>query len=960
MLRKIPFLYKLFFSLTILTGICALAIWYINKDILPIKGRAFVIKYLTEATGREVNLESLCYNPFRGIILKNITVFDDPKYNRPFLSIKRLYLNFQYLPILKENKFIIPLIKVDSPKLILTIDGENKWNFESLSFLQGKNTTQRQKVFVYKVSVSNADCVFEDRALEPIFSKEIKNTDLEASIAYPFKIKYKLTSELAIKQKNSISAEGEFKPLNKTLDLTLQLKNIPLGEFQPYYTGLPFRSLRGNLSGRFDAAFTPENSLTIETMSAITNFDLNNENFSLKSAMNLSGKMTVDLKDKAKTACEISAASKIDNIDLKTRDFSLKGGLDANGKIYFDLKDMTALKYSANILLRQLTLNGIPTLGAVEKLNGKLYLNEVALWADSLKGTSRGLEIEFSGSLKDYDKPRLDLTAKTELPLERLNEFVSSNLNENLKGCQITGKSKTSLNINGLLYEKTPLDYTLSSEFSNCSIKTGALEKPVTSLSGILVSKADSIDLKDVSGEFDAKTYKLNGKITNLEAPDFDIALSSDDLRLKTEFHPSNDLVTFKKLEGRYKNTEFALSGSFADFKNPLLDIRGNISTSADELKKYLSSENADLLNKAGLSGPILARFSFNGRWRDLKTWKINFDDLECESGNSKIHIAGSISDIKDPDLDINGSLATDINELKKYIPKKSADLLNNLEAGGAVSAKFSFSGKNKDRKTWKINVKAESPQIQVKKLKFDDCYAELNFKDDFISIPKITARPYEGELAANFAIDFNHEKPQYVIELDLKNIDISKWKNDTGFKDKDLRGLFFASAQFGGLLNDLNTLNGKGQFAIADGKLWELPVFAGLANILYIPGVTKITFNEAKGSFTMGNRNIATDDTQMHAAQMDLTYGGSVDFDGGLALHITADFAKELLEGPTLLGPLRDLLVDQGGRFIGDIKLSGTLKEPKFSVKPFPIEKILQNKLFNTIKDRLLGGGAE
>jgi hypothetical protein len=881
--RGIPFLRKVLLFLILLGIFASIGIWYANEYILPVKGKAFAIEYLTKATGREVTLESIYYNPFRGITLRNLTFSDDLKYNRKFLEIKKLYFNILYIPLFQEKKIIVPLIKVESPKLILTVDNENKWNFESLLFLnQPQAKPQGYSVIVSGISVSDAACAFEDRALEPAFSKDLKNIDFRATISYLLKIKYKLNAELGINQKNSISADGEFDPVKKETILNLRLKNVPFAEFQPYYAGLPFKSLSGNLSGNVSLLYVPDNKLTVEALSTIGSLNIMGEEVAIKSGVDLSGRMVMELKDKTKIPCSISAAAKMDNLELNAKDFSFKGGVDVNGKVAFDLKDKTTLKYSADALLRDAVLKGVPEFGAVEKINGKIFLDENKLWADSMKGAARGLDLIFSGSVKNYADPYLDLTAKTEINLIRLNEFLPPELKDKLKGYETAGKSKVALSVKGSLKEqdKTPLSSVLTAELLNCAIKPDFLDKTITSVTGLLTYKADSVNLKNLSGNFDDKTYTLNGDITNLKAPVFNLALASDDLNLKTNFKPVEDSLLFNKFEGNYKKVKFGLFGSVAGFKDPLLDL--------------------------------------------------------------------------------HGSIAADINELKNYLPKENAETLDKFGVSGALSSKFVFNGKWKDQKTWQIELKAESPRLEVKKLKLDDLYLEYKFKDNFVSMPNITARPYGGNLTANVAIDFTQQNPQYVIQVSLKEIDIGKWKNDTEFKNTDMRGLFYANAEFGGFGNNIETLRGKGAFAIANGKLWELPVFAGLANILYIPGVSKIVFGEAKGTFTIGNRVIVTGNTELYSPQISLIGEGSVDFDGNLDFDITAAFAKEFLQGPTPIGPLRDFFVDEMGNFVGKIKLTGTTKDPKYQITTFSLEGILRNKLLNRLREGLFGGSSE
>lgn len=949
------------FLLVILGIFACVGIWYANEYILPVKGKAFVIEYLTKATGREVTLESVYYNPFRGITLTNLTISDDLKYNRKFLEIKKLYFNILYIPLFQEKKIIIPLIKAESPRFVLTVDDENRWNFESLFFLnQPRTKPPEYSVIISGISISGAACAFEDRAIEPAFTKDLKNIDFRASISYPLKIKYKLGSELGINQKNSVSANGEFNPLKKEMILNLRLKNIPLAEFQPYYTGLPFKSLSGNLNGNIGLLYVPENTLTVEALSMISNLNIISEEFAIKSGLDLSGRMLIDLKDKSKIPCSISGAAKIDDLDLSAKSFSFWGGIDANGKITFDAKDKTTLKYSADAFLRDTRIKGIPNFDVIDKVNGKLYLNETKLWGDSVKGVSRNLDLTFAGSLKDHASPYLDLTAKTELDLVRLNEFLTPELKDKLKGYSISGMSKVSLIVSGPLNnEKTPLTYTLISELLDCGVKPDFMDKPVTSINGSVILKDESINLKDISAAFENSIYKLNGNITDLKAPAFDLSIASEELKLDTVFQSLDSAVTFSKFAGKYKNTRFALSGSFSDFKDPLLNIRGNIDTEMSDIKNYLPKDSADLPAKIG-EGALSADFDFNGKWRDQQTWRLDLSKFEGKNNNGRFNMAGSVTDFKDPLLRARGSLVTDINELKKWLPKPNAELADKLNISGAVSSKFTFDGRWKDQKTWNIELNADSPLLEVKKLKFDDLYLEYKYKDNFVSMPVITAKPYGGNLTANVAIDFTRQNPQYVIQLGLKDIDIAKWKNDTEFKKLDLRGLLYGDAEFGGFGDKIETLRGKGAFAIADGRLWELPVFAGLANILYIPGVSKIVFGEAKGTFTVGNRIIVTSDTELYAPQMNVVGEGSLDFDGNIDFDITAAFVKEFLEGPTALGPLRDFFVDEAGNFVGKINLSGTLKEPKFKISPISFDKLLNNKLLNRIREKLFGGGGE
>lgn len=962
----IPFLQKIFFLFALLGILGSIGLWYVNENVMPTKGKSLIVDYLTKATGREITLESVYYNPFRGIVLRNLTISDDPGYNRKFLEVKKLYLNILYIPLLQEKRLAISSVRIDSPKIVLTIDDQNKWNFESLAFLsRPKPAAERMNILVNSIIISNARIAFEDLATKPVFRKELRDTDFQASLSYPLKIKYRLNSELNITRDNSISADGQFDPIKKSATLNLKLKNIPLAEFQPYYEGMPFKTLVGNLTGNISAAYFQDNALTVATVSSVTGLNLGREDYTAKGSIDLSGKMAVDLKDKTKTKmpCVINAAAKLAKAELVSKDFAVKGDIDANGKFTFDLKDKTVpLKYTADTQLRDTKLTGVPVFGAVDGINGKIYFDETKLWTDLLKGLAKGFDCVFSGTIKDYNNPCLDLNAKTELDLGRLNELLSPDLKEKLRGYTLSGLSKVSLNVSGLLkqQDKVPLAYIVTSELLDCGVKPDFLDKPITSINGNLIVRPDSLALKNISAFFNDKKYLLSGEITDFKAPACDLSVSSDDLKLKTAFKYLEDSIRFGKFDGRYKNTVFNLTGTYADFKDPALNIKGTLLTNLSEILPYLPKENYEFLNKLDPAASLSSSFEFKGKSKKQETWDLLLNKFQGKSGAIDLDLFGSIADFKEPLLDMRGSLVITVDELKKFLSAAQAEMITKNEVIGELSSKFVFKGKQKDRNTWQADLIVDSPQLQVKKLKFDSCHLETKFKDKLLTLPRITANPYDGTLAANAVVDFNRQDPQYVIQIAARDIDIGKWKNDTDMKTKDLRGRFSANADLGGFGNNLETLKGKGQFQISDGNFWELPVFSGIANILYIPGVSKIVFGEAHGTFSIINKRVYTEDTVMSSQQMNLTGNGTVDFDGNLDFRITAAFDKGLLEVASPLGPLRDLLIDKEGRYLGDINLGGTTKEPKFKINPLPLNKILQNKLFNNIKKGIFGGSSE
>jgi hypothetical protein len=448
---------------------------------------------------------------------------------------------------------------------------------------------------------------------------------------------------------------------------------------------MPFKSLSGNLTGNISCTYAPGKSLAVATVSSVSGVELERDDFKAKGIVDLTGKMSIDLKDvpKIKMPCVITASAKINRLDLSSSgsspDFAVKGDINANGKFILDLKDKKApVKFTADTLLRDTRINGIPTLGTIDRINGKIYFDETKLWTDLLKGLAKGFDCVFSGSIKDYSSPYLNLTAKTELDLARMGELMPPELREKLKDYKFSGISRVALNVNGPLKEqdKTPLSYTVTSELLDCSVKPEFLDKPVKSINGCLLIKEDSLSLKNITSFYDGKKYLLSGEIKDFKSPGCDISLSSDGLTLKTVFKSRNDSLVFSRFDGRYRDSIFNLSGSVSGTTEPSLEIKGTIKTNVAEMAPYISKGSWEFYDKIDPRASVYADFTFKGKSRDETTWKINLTKLTVKSNLENLALFGSVADLKDPSLDIRGSLDTDIEELKNTAQKQS-DLLN-------------------------------------------------------------------------------------------------------------------------------------------------------------------------------------------------------------------------------------------------------------------------------------------
>jgi hypothetical protein len=127
-----------------------------------------------------------------------------------------------------------------------------------------------------------------------------------------------------------------------------------------------------------------------------------------------------------------------------------------------------------------------------------------------------------------------------------------------------------------------------------------------------------------------------------------------------------------------------------------------------------------------------------------------------------------------------------------------------------------------------------------------------------------------------------------------------------------------------------LGALSGKGQLNVADGILWQAPVFGIFSEVL---GKTKAT--RAQASFTITNQAVSTEDMQIAAGAFTAPSRGQLGFDGKLDFRVEAQFLRAW-PGIGWISPLIGKLLEY--------KVGGTIGDPKYRPVNLPKE-LLPNR---------------
>jgi hypothetical protein len=123
------------------------------------------------------------------------------------------------------------------------------------------------------------------------------------------------------------------------------------------------------------------------------------------------------------------------------------------------------------------------------------------------------------------------------------------------------------------------------------------------------------------------------------------------------------------------------------------------------------------------------------------------------------------------------------------------------------------------------------------------------------------------------------------------------------------------------------NDVDGYGSARLADGLLWNIPLFGVFSPVLdnISPGLGNSRASAGTATFNIKNGVLHSDDMEIRASGMRLKYRGTVDLSGNLNARVDAELLRDMwLVGPvvsTLFWPVSKLF---------EFKVTGTLEEPK------------------------------
>ena len=204
--------------------------------------------------------------------------------------------------------------------------------------------------------------------------------------------------------------------------------------------------------------------------------------------------------------------------------------------------------------------------------------------------------------------------------------------------------------------------------------------------------------------------------------------------------------------------------------------------------------------------------------------------------------------------------------------------------------------------------------------------------------------------------MDMDNPIHPFSINADIIDMDIYDFSTKSTVIEKAVSGTGNANIKLKGSFVATNSLLGKSWIEIKNANLWETSLFKGLGTVLFIPNLKEVIFTDAFGALQIKNSRFYTENFKLVSREMEFITKGSLEFNNKVYAVIKIRLKKELIQESAWLSKISSLLLESAGWFVGNIKVSGNIQDPVFTVTPVGVGNILDKvkKTINKVLDVL------
>jgi hypothetical protein len=503
------------------------------------------------------------------------------------------------------------------------------------------------------------------------------------------------------------------------------------------------------------------------------------------------------------------------------------------------------------------------------------------------------------GTISNLEK--LDIDAKLKVDdMSKLTTLIPANSRpEKLSGvliatCSVTGKTKK-------------IVVAGNSKLKNVSFTPKGLNRGFTKIHGSLSFTSKAIRDISLHAMFGDTKLELNGAVSNLNNPM---------LNLKTK--AVGDLQDLEMLTTDMKDVQL---------KGPLtlnITIKGSAEKPSYQGNYNISS---GFINGIGLAKPI-SNFILKGTIENSVA-KIN----RCGGsiGRSDFSLTGKVTNFKKPVIEINNT--SHLIDLDEILPKPE-----NRKQQQGKTAPITLRGKTKINKFIGAN------------MEFRNINTSFSYENEVIDLRKCTADAFDGKVQFDLYYNANSPEP-YRINTKMTSVSTKKiLKRFLNFEN--LEGKLTGVSNFQGRgfsKNDvIANLSASGNIKLINGVFRNFDFITKLLAWLGIKDYKILNFNNLVANFNIDKGNTKVKDWALSSKVGTFLTNGFIGLNGNVNLNVTTTLKKEYSDIVKKYHGDWIFPIDNKGQATIDIKITGKLNSPKFSLDKDKIKQRIKGKLKN------------
>ena len=559
---------KVIIVFLIIAVILSSVLVYLNKVFLPEKIKHLLVQGLAKQTQKSVRLNQLQINLFRGLVLKQLIIYDQ---KHTIASIEEASCTFLILPFLKKE-IVIPALRINSAQIFLHRRADNTFNIAEMFAAGQEQKTKNFNIYIKKVAVRDSVILFQDDVVKPAFQSRLENVNLDLALAIPALVKFNFKAHIPSQPLQEVSILGTYDLIKQSLHSRVAIKGLSLKDYYVYYK---------------NSGITATSGLA----------DLTAE---------------VDLKAQV-LAVNLEAVLSGAGLTGNGFEAALNSEVDAN--VNYDLKAGKSI-YSGKAIITKSRLDKIAFVGQINNIEGIFNFNNAGISSEKLSGQAFGVAMDGQLRLADFNSPRFVLSIDSAADLSVFYGILKEKFDFQL-AMKILGPAKLMLILQSGQSAKDPVTLSGMLEFKDTRVDVLKPKCSLENASGKVDFGPDSLKWENFKFAYQGQDYISSGTVKGYKAPDIDFKLSSKYLQLGSKVTIKDKIITIRGANVKYFNSQADIAGAIdlSRTEKVAADLSAKSSINLSDLNNIFPKQ----LVKAKPEGNILMDVSFFGDMNNFR-----------------------------------------------------------------------------------------------------------------------------------------------------------------------------------------------------------------------------------------------------------------------------------------------------------------------------------------------------